>query len=171
MKLVFHTTLISIFETIFYFLYVSTLENNGIERTVDTFINGAVDSCLYLTPLQIEIIDDLLNPFINATQIIDIGIIKAEERSRANYAIMMQSWAYVGAFSGIFLLLLIYSRIRQIKILWKSVILENLALVFMLALYEWMFFETIIYPYAPITADEIAKNAIEDLQSSCGILL
>ena len=40
-KLLFHITLISIFETLFYFLYVSSLEDNGIEKTVNTFIDGA----------------------------------------------------------------------------------------------------------------------------------
>ena len=44
-KLLLHITLISIFETLFYFLYVSSLENSGIEWTVDTFINGAVAGC------------------------------------------------------------------------------------------------------------------------------
>jgi hypothetical protein len=39
-----------------------------------------------------------------------------------------------------------------------------------LALYELMFFNTIIYPYHPISTEEIERNAIEKLQGSCGIL-
>ena len=42
-KLLLHITLISIFETLFYFLYVSSLENNGIENAINTFINGAIE--------------------------------------------------------------------------------------------------------------------------------
>jgi len=169
-KLLFHITLISIFETIFFFLYVSTLENNGIETTVNTFINGAANGCKNLTQIQIQIINDLLTPFINATQVINAGNNESVVRAAYNTTILNQAWAYVGGLSGLFLLLFGYVRARKIEIKWKAIILENLAMVLLLALYEFMFFETIIYPYQPITASEIERNAIQKLQTTCGIL-
>ena len=169
-KLLLHITLISIFETLFYFLYVSTLEDSGIVKTVDTFINGAASSCENMTPLQIQIVDDLLGPYINATQVIAQG--NAEEISRAlkNKAISNQAWVYVGAMMGIFVVAVGYIKLRKIEIRWRQVILENVAMVTLLALYELMFFNTIIYPYQPVSTEEIGRNAVLKLQSECGIL-
>ena len=169
-KLLLHITLISVFETIFFFLYVSTLENAGIEKTVATFINGAANGCSNLTQIQIALVDDFLEPFINATQIIAAGNQETIIRAKYNQLIMNQAWYYVGALSGLFVLALLYVRVRAIQIAWKSVLFENVAMVLLLALYELMFFETIIYPYMPLTATEIERNAVQKLQATCGIL-
>ena len=169
-KLLFHITLISIFETLFYFLYVSSLENDGIEKTVNTFINGAANGCKNISQIQIEIIDDLLEPYINATEVIEDGNAAEISRNTYNKGISNIAWGYVGGVMGLFVLMAIYARIRKIAIKWKVVILENSAMVILLALYELMFFNTIIYPYHPISTDEIGRNAIETLQGSCGIL-
>jgi hypothetical protein len=169
-KLLFHITLISIFETLFYFLYVSSLENDGIEKTVNTFINGAANGCKNISPIQIEIIDDLLEPYINATQVIQNGNNAEISRISYNKGISNIAWGYVGGVMGLFLLMVLYAKLRKIEIKWKVVILENSAMVALLALYELMFFNTIIYPYHPISTDEIGRNAIETLQGACGIL-
>jgi hypothetical protein len=42
--------------------------------------------------------------------------------------------------------------------------------VLLLALYELMFLNTIIYPYEPISTAEIEQNAVEALQGACGVL-
>ena len=169
-KLLFHITLISIFETLFYFLYVSSLEDNGIEKTVNTFIDGAANGCANMTPLQIQIIDDLLDPYINGTEAIIEGNMAENTRITYNKSISMRAWGYVGGVIGLFILAVVYVKIRKILIKWKVVVLENLAMVLMLALYELMFFNTIIYPYHPISTEEIERNAVLKLQGSCGIL-
>jgi hypothetical protein len=169
-KLLFHITLISIFETLFYFLYVSSLENNGIEKTVNTFINGATEGCKNMTNVEIQLVDDLLEPYINSTAIIISGNDVESSRIIYNTMIMNRSWFYVAGLSGLFIVLLGYIRLRKIKILWLSMSLENVAMVILLALYELMFFNTIIYQYEPVSTEEIGRNAIEKLQDSCGIL-
>lgn len=169
-KLLFHISLISVFETLFYFLYVSSLEDNGIETTVNTFINDAANGCRNMTQNQIEIVDDLLSPYINTTQIISNGNKEQVYREEYNKDISVRAWGYVGGVVGLFMLAVIYVRIRKIKIKWKGVILESTAMVLLLALYELMFFNTIIYPYHPISTNEIGRNAIETLQNQCGIL-
>jgi hypothetical protein len=169
-KLLLHITLISVFETIFFFLYVSTLENKGIEKTVSSFINGATSSCANLTKPEIELVDDLLEPFINVTEIIKNGDDTTVNRTQFNNQIMLQSWYYVVGLFAFFILTLGYIKVRKVKIKWQSVILDNLAMVLLLAIYEFMFFETIIYNFQPLTASEISRNAIQRLQDVCGIL-
>lgn len=169
-KLLLHITLISVFETLFYFLYVSTLEDSGIVKTVNTFINGAASSCENMTPLEIQVIDDFLEPYINATQVIAQGNAEEIKRNLLNKSISNQAWAYVGGMMGAFVLAAGYIKIRRIEIRWRRVILENVAMVVLLALYELMFFNTIIYPYQPVSTEEISRNAVLKLQSQCGIL-
>ena len=71
---------------------------------------------------------------------------------------------------GLFSIVIIYVKCRRIKIAWSYIILENTAMVGLLALYELLFFNTIIYPYQPISTEEIERNMIEQLQHSCGLL-
>ena len=71
---------------------------------------------------------------------------------------------------GLLAVMTLYIRLRRIKINWKYIILENTAMVGLLALYELMFFNTIIYPYHPISTAEIGRNAVEKLQLQCRIL-
>jgi hypothetical protein len=169
-KLLLHLTLISVFETLFYFLYVSSLENNGIQKTVNTFINEVVTSCEDLSPFQIEIVNGFLGQYINSTQVIAIGNQQELIRASYNKSISNRAWAYVGGLSGLFVVAVGYIRWRKIKIYWKQVVLENVAMVLLLALYELMFFDTIIYPYEPISTAEIERNAVEMLQGACGVL-
>ena len=169
-KLLLHIVLISIFETLFYFLYVSSLENNGIETTVNTFINDAVTNCMNLSPLEIQVIDDFLDPYINATQVIATGNNAGIQRMIYNELVSRRAWAYVGGLMGLFMALTVYIRCRRIKINWWYIIFENTSMVVLLALYELMFFNTIIYSYEPISTDEISRDAIRKFQGSCGIL-
>jgi hypothetical protein len=169
-KLLLHIVLISIFETLFYFLYVSSLENNGIVTTVNTFINNAVTNCMNISPLEIQIIDDFLEPYINASQVITEGDNTETQRMIYNESISRRAWAYVGGLMGLFMALTVYIRCRRIKINWRYIIFENTSMVVLLALYELMFFNTIIYSYEPISTDEISRDAIRKFQGSCGIL-
>lgn len=169
-KLSLHIALISVFETLFFFFFVSSLEDNGIKKTVKMFIDDAVLACSNLSPSEIILVDDVLEPYINATTIAYQAAAEYQQRTQYNTDLFMKAWLYVGLLSGIFILIVIYARVRRLQIAWKKIILENLAMVILLALYEYMFFSTVIFPYEAISPQEIAHNAITDMQASCGIL-
>jgi hypothetical protein len=170
LRFLFHITLISIFESVFFFLYISKLEDNGIYRTVGTFINDAVASCANDTIVERTITNDFLNLFLNSTIIIDQGNAAYATRSIINKNLFIRSWIYVGGLGGLFVLLTIISVLRKVKIKWGKLVWENLALVTLLAAYEYTFFSTVIFPYNPVTGEEIARNAVWELQENCGLL-
>ena len=167
MRFVFHISLISIFESVFFFLYVSQLENNGITNTVGGFVNGIVSSCSNLSQPDQIVFNTVLSFFLNSSQVIAAGNSAFDQRSALNTALFNKSWIYVGSLGGLFVLLTIYSRLRRLKIYWKHLVLENIGLVCLLAAYEYMFFSTIIFPYNPITADEIVRNTVYRLNATC----
>ena len=70
----------------------------------------------------------------------------------------------------LFSMVFTYIKCRRIKIGWSYIICENIAMVLLLAFYEFIFFNTIIYPYQPLSSDEIERNAIQKLQNVCGLL-
>ena len=169
-KLLLHITLISIFETLFYFLYVSSLENNGIENAINTFINGAIEDCYNMTSNQIEVIDNILKTHINVSDVIKKGNTEELVRYKYNKHISNLAWGYVSGLSGIFIILSVYTRVRKIKINWKNVVLENFAMVILLGLYELLFFNTIVHKYLPISTEELAREAVKKLQTACSVL-
>jgi len=169
-KLLLHITLISIFETLFYFLYVSSLENSGIEWTVNTFINDALNGCKSLNSTQIQKMNDILEKYIDASHIINTGNLQQSIRILYNDNISIRAWVYIGGCVSLFLMVFTYIKCRRIKIGWTYIILENTAMVTILGLYEFIFFNTIIYPYQPLSSDEIERNAIQQLQKVCGLL-
>jgi hypothetical protein len=156
---------------VFFFLYISKLEDNGINHTIGSFITDAVDSCNNLTSVERNITNDFLDLFINGSQIIAAGNAAEADRAATNTALNMRSWIYVGGLSGLFVLLTVAAKLRKIQIKWGKLILENIGLVTLLAAYEYTFFSTVIFPYGPITGAEIARNAVYELQSECGLLI
>jgi len=170
LRFLFHITLISIFETVFFFLYISTLEDSGIQKTIGYFINSAVASCRNLTQEEVVVSDMLLNSIVNTTQIAQQATDALMARTAFNTNLMIKSWFYVGLVTCGFMILTAYSRLRSIHVEWKPLILENIGLVLLLAAYEYMFFSTIIFPFQPLSAAEISEGAVQQLQSSCGLL-
>ena len=170
LRFLFHITLISIFESVFFFLYISKLEDNGINRTVGTFVNDVVQSCNNYTQIERNITNDLLSLFVNSTVIIQEGNDAFDERSVINAQLFIRSWIYVGVLGGLFVFLTSISMLRKIKIKWSKLVWENLFLVTLLAAYEYTFFSTVIFPYNPVTAQEILRNAVFNLQTQCGLL-
>lgn len=171
LKFTFHITLISVFESVFFFLYVSTLEDNGINVTIDYFTNNVVESCSNFNPLERNITNDFLTFFINSSAIITNGNAEQIVRSTANSRLFNRAWYYVGALSFLFIIVTAFAVYQKIKIRWYKLLLENFGLVLMLAAYEYMFFSTIIFPYAPLSGAEIGRNIVYMLQRKCGLLV
>ena len=171
LRFLFHIALISVFETVFFFLYVSTLEDNGINRTVDGFLGGFESSCRNFTPLERNLTNDALAVFLNRSAILTAGAQARTSRTAANDALFHRAWIYVGGLSGLFALSVLYTLLRRIRVAWGALVAENLVFVALLASYEYMFFSTVIFPYTPITAPEIAANTVLVLQESCGLFL
>jgi hypothetical protein len=170
LRFLFHITLISIFESVFFFMYVSMLEDNGINKTVGGFIDDAVSVCDNFTIPERQVTNDVLSLFLNSTIIINAGNSAYSSRSITNRSLFNRSWVYVGSLGGLFLLCTALARFNKINIKWKKLIFENMGLVTLLAAYEYLFFSTVIFPYDPISGSEIARNAVYELQDHCGLL-
>jgi len=164
-----HIFLISIFESLFFFFYISNLEDNGILNTVQMFIQDGLSVCENMTKEEITVVNDVLGPYINSTIIITDGNIAFTLRNAQNEGLLNRAWIYVGGIGIIMICVAGVAVYRKIRIPWLRICVENLGLVVMLGLYETLFFTTIVHPYQPVTGAEIERNVIEDAQQVCGL--
>ena len=89
----FHIALISVFETLFFFFYVSTLENAGILKTVESFTKTLLQDCQNLGPEGRQLVEWAVAPYVNATE--ERGAVAAQRRDSVNHELMLLSWYYV----------------------------------------------------------------------------
>lgn len=166
-----HIFLISIFESLFFFFYISNLEDNGILNTVQMFIQDGLSVCENMTKEEITVVNEVLGPYINSTIIITDGNIAFTLRNAQNEGLLNRAWIYVGVIGLVMICVAGFAMYRKLRIPWLRICLENLGLVIMLGVYETLFFITIVHPYQPVTGSEIERNTIEDVQQVCGLFI
>jgi hypothetical protein len=166
-----HIFLISIFESLFFFFYISALEDNGILNTVQMFIQDGLSVCENMTKEEITVVNEVVGPYINATIIITDGNIAFTLRNAQNEGLLNKAWIYVGVIGAFMVGVAGLAVYRKVRIPWLRICLENLGLVIMLGVYETLFFTTIVHPYQPVTGQEIERNMIEDTQQMCGLFV
>jgi hypothetical protein len=170
MSLGVHITLISLFETIFFFQFVAVSEDTGLKSTIDSYVNNILTTCQNWTSDQHIIINDILSVLVNVTQVDEKGTAASINRHAFNLSLHLQSWLYfVGLLSTIIITGFLGSR-ASLRIAYKRILVENLIMVTLLGLYEWTFFKTIIYNYENISTPEIDQFIVGQLQTTCRLL-
>jgi hypothetical protein len=167
----FHIFLISIFENVFFFTFISKSEDQGILKTVGNYVDEVAESCSVWPKNETTFWNDVLGLFINPANVSAIAAISLSERNADNNKLLLQSWLYTsgilatvfgGAAAG-------WRRGWLSRRTVKRILLENIGLVAMLGLYEFIFFRTIIYEYSSLSVPEIDEFAVSTLQRSCGL--
>lgn len=165
----FHLTLISIFEIIFFFFIVSIFENKGIIGIINNFFNQVPGICNNMNFYQKEYFTNVFNSIVNTTVVNENSIIASTSRIIYNNKLFLNAWIYFLIIIGIDILLLIIKICYKIKINFKKIILENIAMIVILGIYEYLFFKSIILLYKNISQDELIKLIMEEF-TNCLIL-
>jgi hypothetical protein len=163
----FHITLISVFETIFFFTYVSTLEDNGILNTIQEYVNPLLNGCTNWTTADRTVALEILDSILNTTTLSQQAAAATQYRATINNALYHQSWIYVGGLAGsttLFTGILVWNKLQPN---WKKLLTEQLSMVLLLGVYEWIFFRTIVLPYKAISATELNQYVVQELDIVC----
>lgn len=152
-----HLTLISIFEIIFFFSIVSTYENKAITSVIVSFFNSVPSYCNELNYQEKFNFTNIFNLLVNTTQININSNYSADERKSFNNTLFVNAWMYFLVIIGIDIFLFIVKYIYKIKINLKKIILDNFGMIIILAIYEYMFFKSIILLYENISKNELIK--------------
>jgi hypothetical protein len=150
-----HIFLISVFETIFFFKYVSITENNGILKTINTYYQPLLTNCSGWTQEQKGFIEYILTQDLNYTEVEQKGNDSEMQRGIFNRMLLWESLAA----SGICLVLVCLGagvlKWKKVPVRWPVVFGENLSMVLLLGLYEFIFFQYIIYNYSTLSTPEL----------------
>jgi hypothetical protein len=162
-----HLLLISLFETLFFWQFVSRQEDGALTGLVNTYTGRAFAPCATLSPIQRADLRTWFALFLNATAVTTAANTAAQERHAFNAALLRNSWLYFGALATTVGLLASTARLRGIQLHWRRLIGENLALVTLLGLYEWMFFRTVALQYQSVTPAELDGLVVTEFEGSC----
>ena len=166
-----HITLISLFETIFFFQYISKSEDAGIQNTLDDYINGILTTCQDWPNNTTLLLNDILSVLVNTTQVADQAIVAAQQRYQFNRALEIQAWLYVTGLAITVIIAACLGRQARLRLAWKRIVVENLIMVTLLGLYELTFFKTIIYNYDNLSVAELDEKVVTQLQQTCQLLV
>ena len=166
----FHLLLISLFETLFFFLFVSKTEDTGLESALSSYISSTLETCADWSPNTTIVVNDVLSLLLNATAVQDEGQAAAQSRHRFNEGLEWIAWSYTVGLATLFVGLGVGACSCKLRIAWKRILVENSIMIALLGLYEAMFFRTIIYRYKNMTDAELTAFLVGQLQTTCGLL-
>jgi hypothetical protein len=161
----FHLSLISLFETIFFWSFISKSEDQALINVINGYTTGIVSSCRNLTASDKQVVADIIALFLNQTMTAENNAL--DQRNAFNQTLVRKSWIYTGGIATLFVGLSVSNHLCKNDVNWRNLILENLTLVAFLGLYEWMFFSTVILKYQSISIQELDGLVINELLAAC----
>jgi len=162
-----HLSLVALFETLFFWLFVSRTEDTALIKLVNSYVGGLLNQCASLNNSQQILFMDLVDIFVNQTQVQSRGDAAAATRSGYNGNLLLTSWIYAGFLGALATTLASSAVYRRLPIQWRQLGLENLVLILLLGIYEFMFFSTVVYPYESISIPELDQMLINEIDASC----
>lgn len=159
-----HVALIATFETLFFFQFVSGLADRGITNVVDRFSVQLFGGCQNLTfPIRLELLEvlDVLGNYSGLALENEKARIS---RSATNSHLLMSSWLFTGTLYLAWALAAYCLRKRQP---WRVILLENVVMIGVLAMYEAVFVNVIVLQYDSITLPEIEDRMFNNAYDAC----
>jgi hypothetical protein len=153
-KVAIHIFLVSVFETVFFFKYVSLSENSGVLHTINTYYEPIKDSCPLWNNQTKLIIYDILQS-LNYPELVLEGNQAQQNRISFNNNLLGNSLTGSGVCFAIMLFGSAFLKYKKTPVRWWVIFTENLAMVSLLGLYEYLFFHYIVYNYSTISTPEL----------------
>jgi hypothetical protein len=168
-SLMIHISLISLFETIFFFQFIAKSEDSGLLKTIDGYVGAVADSCSTWPANVTVAVNDFLATLVNARNVTAAAQVAVAGRSNFNHDLQVQSWLYFVGITGLTGLASAWAVWKKYKFHWRRVLIENIAMVTLLGIYEFVFFRTIIYNYVSLSMPEIDLHIVQVLGQMCGL--
>ena len=164
----FHLLLIAGFEILFFNFFISSYETNSIVSLVDQVTMPLINACSTLNNSTKIIVDNYINSIINETIINNNAMQDYTQRLFINNIIFNRSIYYLISIF-VFLIGIITSNFfyfkRQIQFI--VIITDNIIMISILGIYEYVFFKNIVFKYQMINPNEIIKNVLQNILYYC----
>jgi len=163
----FHLVLISIFEVVFFNYYIIQYEDNALISLTNQLISPIINSCKTLSNNNKIIVDDFIKIFINETTVNNNALIDYNLRQTFNHKLYLNSIYYSLGVIIVFILVLSSNYIFKQKIDFTMILLDNIIMICILGIYEFIFFKNIIFKYMTISPSELIKIIMGNLIQTC----
>jgi hypothetical protein len=163
-KAAIHIFLVSVFETIFFFQYVSQRENSGVLQTINTYYEPIVQSCPSWNNQTKAFIFEVLQA-LNYQNVESLGDVGKASRQATNQALLGNSLIGSAVCFAVLLGGTGYLTYKKTPVRWWVIVVENISMVVMLGLYEYIFFHFIIYNYGTISTPELNAYIVKGLMN------
>ena len=105
---------------------------------------------------------------VNTTTINQNAINSYNSRNATNHILFINAIIYFVAILSVNILLFIINKVYyKRRINYKDILLDNLVMITILGIYEYIFFSYIIFKYITISPDEIIKNEVNNFLLNC----
>jgi len=163
----FHLLLISTFELIFFNYYIIQYENNAVISLSNQLIGPFISSCNGLNNISKIIVNDFINLFVNETIIDNNANSDKNFRDINNKSISQLSITYyIGVICVFFFILLINLFLKR-KIDFVMILIDNIIMISILGIYEYIFFNNIVFKYLTLGPNELIKNIMNNILNAC----
>ena len=162
-----HILILFSFLTIFFFSFISHLEQKSVDEALTSAINGQVGQLL--TKLDgfsqdfINIDWKTINDVAEKIQKDAVGALPAVKKNHRKLLIVGISMI-VGLFvifSSIYVYFGVY---KGVNINWKKIVIENLIVFSFVGIIEYLFFTTVASKYVPVTPDLLSKTILDRIK-------
>ena len=163
----FHLLLIATFELIFFNYYIIQFEVESLIKLTDQLINPIINTCNTLSNTSKIVVDNFINIFVNETVININAQTDLNTRNVFNHTLMITSIYYYIGVVIVFILSLSINLCLKRKIDFCMILLDNIIMICILGIYEYIFFKNIIFKYNMISPNELIKNIMVNLLNAC----
>lgn len=146
---------------------MSTSEDAALIKLINGYAAGLLRNCATLSPHQQEVVREFVSLFINQSVVDNLGLVAAEHRNTDNAVLLRNSWIYFGGLCGLFTAIATSAKMWKRDIRWSHLAGENVALITILGLYEWMFFRTVIFKYESVSMPELDSMVMDEFEAQC----
>ena len=160
-----HVLILFTFLTVFFFTYITRLEEKTISDELNTYIYEQTDSVLTkLNDTTIKV--DWDNIYKLGTSIYEnasgtLGVV-----NKTNKNLIIVATIVISVLVLLFISLGVYSYYKGMRIHWKSLFLENLIVFTFVGMVELLFFMFIASKYSPVTPDTMAQTILSRLHNN-----
>ncbi len=161
-KAAIHIFLVSVFETIFFFQYVSQKEDNGVLATINTYYQPIIQTCPNWNNQTRAFVFELLEA-LNYQNIESLGDVGKANRQAGNQVLLGNSLIGSAVCFAVMLAGTGYLTYKKTPVRWWVIVVENISMVLMLSIYEYIFFHFIVYNYSTISTPELNAYIVKGL--------
>jgi hypothetical protein len=163
----FHLVLIATFELIFFNYYIIQCENNAVISLSNQLVQPILNFCNKLDNTTKIIVDSFINLFVNETVISNNALSDKNLREKNNIKLYDLSIVYYSVVISVFVFILLINCILKKKIDIVMIFIDNLIMICILGIYEYLFFQNIIFKYMTLGPNELIKNVMVNMLNTC----